>query len=702
MKRTKKKSIENSKKTTNIQIVGMRYKKLISLLIIIVLGVIVYSNSFECSFHFDDFDNIVNNTKIHDINDFESWWNYSANRPLSMFTFVLNYHFSELDVYYYHVVNILIHIINAMLVYWLSLLLLSSPTLRNHSLVQHKDVFALLVALLFVSHPLATQSVTYIIQRQAAMAALFYLLSIILYFKARLIDKEKRIKKYFLFLGVLLSAFVAIFSKENAYTLPFVIVLCEIFFLQTEKFRINFKDYRIYAIFVVFVSVFIIALTKFSWSVLDPIPPAQSMGNIITITPANYLLTQFSAILKYIQLLVLPIGQNVDHDFPVSMSILELRTIMSLVVLCGIVALAVWLFKKNRIISFGIFWFLITISIESSFIPITDVFFEHRTYLPSFGFFIIFVSLIFILLRKKSRTMPIAIVLIIVSINSVLAFNRNKVWKDDISLWTDAMIKSPNKARPYGNLGVAYGQTGQWDKAIEYYTKSIEISPIYSMIYYNRGVAYANQQNWEFAIADYNKAIEISPDYAVAHFNRGIANSNLGNLEIAINDFSKAIELDPSFTLAYFNRGFAYFNLTKTKEAIEDYSKAIETDSLCAIAYANRGVAYFSNKDYSTAITDFTNAIKIDSKSDISYYNRGLCYYNLKQYDEAVFNLSKAIEINPDYLIAYFDRANIYTYLYLWDKAIADYTTVLNKKPDHVEAYLNREYAMKMLQDQNN
>jgi tetratricopeptide (TPR) repeat protein len=691
--------MKNNSKKRSTKISNIR---LFSIGIVIIVGLIIYSNSFECSFHFDDFDNIVNNTKIHDISDFESWWNYSANRPLSMFTFVLNYHYSELNVYYYHVVNLLIHIINALLVYWLTLLILSSPSLRNNFLVQHKDVFVLLVALLFVSHPLATQSVTYIIQRQAAMAALFYLLSIILYFKARLIDKEKRIKKYFLFLGVLLSAFVAIFSKENAYTLPFVIVLCEIFFLQTEKFRINFKDYRIYAIFIVFVSVFIIALTKFSWSVLDPIPPAQSMGNIITITPANYLFTQFSAILKYIQLLVLPIGQNVDHDFPISMSIWELRTILSLVILVGIAALAVWLYKRNRILSFGIFWFLITISIESSFIPITDVFFEHRTYLPSFGFFIIFVSLIFILLRKKSRTIPIAIVLIIVSINSVLAFNRNKVWKDDISLWTDAMIKSPNKARPYGNLGVAYGQVAQWDKAIEYYTKSIEISPIYSMIYYNRGVAYANLQNWESAIADYNKAIEISPDYAVAHFNRGIANSNLGNLEIAISDFSIAIELNPSFTLAYFNRGFAYFNLTKTEEAIDDYSKAIQTDSLCAIAYANRGVAYFHNKDYKTAISDFTNAINIDSKSDISYYNRGLCYYNLKQYDEAVFNLTKAIEINPEYLIAYFDRANIYTYLYLWDKAIADYTIVLNKKPDHVEAYLNREYALKMLKAQDN
>lgn len=700
MKR-KKKSIENKRKATNIQLFGKRYKNVLSLFVIIVLGIIIYSNSFDCSFHFDDFDNIVNNTKIQDLHDFESWWNFSANRPVSMFTFVLNYHFSELDVFYYHVVNLLIHIINSLLVYWLTILILSSPSLRNHSLVHHKDVFALLVALLFVSHPLATQSVTYIIQRQAAMAALFYLLSIILYFKARLIDKEKRIKKYLLFLGVLVTAVVAMLSKENAYTLPVTIILCEIFYLQKEKFEINFKDYKLYVIFVAFIGLFIIVLTKFSWSVLNPIPPSQSMGNILTITPANYLFTQFSAILKYIQLLVLPIGQNVDHDFPISMSIWELKTILSLVVLVAIVTFAVWIFKRNRIVSFGIFWFLITISIECSFIPITDVFFEHRTYLPSFGFFLILISLIFFILQKKSRTFSVGLVLILISINSVLAFNRNKVWKDDISLWTDAMTKSPNKARPYGNLGVAYGQVGQWEKAIAYYTKSIEISPIYSMIYYNRGVAYANLQKWESAIADYNKAIEISSDYAVAHFNRGIANSNLGNLEIAIADFSKAIELDPSFTLAYFNRGFAYFNLTKTKEAIEDYSKAIETDSLCAIAYANRGVAYFSNKDYNTAIADFTNAISIDPKSDISYYNRGLCYYNLQQYEKAVLDLSKAIEVNPDYLIAYFDRANIYTYLYLWDKAIADYTTVLNKKPDHVEAYLNREYAMKMLEAQN-
>ena len=420
------------------QVKKNRYSNMVGLSLIFLLGIIIYSNSFYCSFHFDDLLRIVYNIKIRNLADVKAWWNYYPSRPVGTLTFALNYHFNQLDVWYWHLVNLIIHLINACLVWWLTLLIFSSPVLKDQPIARNKKVLAFLTALLFVSHPLATQSVTYIVQRLASMVAMFYLLSLVLYVKARLSNKGN-IVKTLLFTGSLISAGLAMLTKENAFTLPFAIVLFELFFLRTKKLSINFKDYRVILLMGAFLGVIIIIPLKFSLSIFKPIPP--SYRNTYTVTPLNYLFTQFSVIVKYIQLLFLPINQNLDYDFPISNTFFEIRTLLSFVVLLSLIILAIFSFKRYRIISFGIFWFFLTLSIESSFIPIKDVIFEHRTYLPSFGFFLILSSGIYVLLWNKYKHIAIIIFVIIISSNSYLTYERNKVWKDDLTLWSDVVSK---------------------------------------------------------------------------------------------------------------------------------------------------------------------------------------------------------------------------------------------------------------------
>ena len=267
-------------------------KNLNSIIFIIVItltGVGIYSNSTDCSFHLDDFNNIVYNEAIQDISDFESWWNYSKERPVSMFTFVLNYHYHQLDVKYYHYVNILIHIINALLIFWLVLLILKAPGIQAYSVVQYRNTLAFLVALLFITHPLATQSVTYIIQRQNLMATLFFLLSLIFYIKGRLTKKKVQYLWYLLCLIIAVPAFL---SKENAYTLPFIIILTEVILLRKKQLKIKLTDYRFITAILIFAGVIALLLFKFSFSIFQPIPADHSMGSDVTITPLNYLFTQ--------------------------------------------------------------------------------------------------------------------------------------------------------------------------------------------------------------------------------------------------------------------------------------------------------------------------------------------------------------------------------------------------------------------------
>lgn len=380
-----------------------RYANLGGPAIIILLGIIIYSNSFNCSFHFDDLSNIVANPKIKNLSDISAWWNFVPSRPVGNFTFALNYHFSQLNVTSWHVVNLVIHLINACLVWWLSRLILSTPAMKGHPIAGKKEVFALFAALLFVSHPLATQAVTYIVQRLASLVAMFYIFSLILYVKARLTNKENR-SKYFLFTGSFISAILAMMTKENAFTLPFAIVLFEIFFLQTKKFSINFKDFRIILLTAAFVGIIAIIPLKFSFSIFQPIPPQQ--GHLYTITPLNYLFTEFSVIIKYIQLLFFPISQKLDYDFPISNNFFEIRTVLSFLFLVSSIILTIFLYKKFRVISFGISWFFLTLLVESSIIPIPNVIFEHRTYLPSVGFCIAVTGALLIIFRDKNCGWP--------------------------------------------------------------------------------------------------------------------------------------------------------------------------------------------------------------------------------------------------------------------------------------------------------
>jgi regulator of sirC expression with transglutaminase-like and TPR domain len=572
------------------QVKKNRYVDLAGLAIILILGVKIYSNTFDCSFHFDDYINIVNNTNIRNILDVKTWWNFNSTRPIGTFTFALNYHFNQLDIKYYHLVNLIVHLINTCLIWWLTLLIFSSPAMKDQPIAKDKKQIAFLTALLFVSHPLATQSVTYIVQRLTSMVAMFYLLSIALYVKARVSDKGNK-SKAILIIGSMVSAVLAMLTKENAFTLPFAILLTEIFFLRTMKqFSINFRDYRVILITATLLGMIMIIPLKFSFSIFNPLPPM--LGHAYTITSFNYFLTQFSVIVKYIQLLFLPVNQVLDYDFPISTTFFEIRTLLSFLVLLSLIVLAIFSFKRYRIISFGIFWFFLTLSIESSFIPISDLIFEHRTYLPSFGFFLILSSGIYLLFWNRYKYIAIAIFIIIIGSNSYLAYERNKVWKDDLTLWSDNVEKTPNLPRPLLTRGFVYGNLGQYDKAIADFSRVIEIDPKSKEAYYDRGIAYATIGQVNKSIADYSRLIEIDPRYAKAYSNRGADYFNLGQLDKAIADYTVAIAIDPNYPDAYYNRGLAYGKLGKWENAIADYTRLLEIDPNNSNAYSNRQDAY--------------------------------------------------------------------------------------------------------------
>ena len=653
--------------------------------LIVVGTLLVYSNTFRVPFQFDD-KQIFEYNAISHIEAFGeiSFWTHIAQRQFSWLTLAINYHWSGANVFGYHVFNVMFHLITGWIIYILLIELLSLTSLASYKkIVEYKQYFALFGALLFLLHPMQTQAVTYIIQRMASLVALFYLLSVYWYIKARMkhINSGINGKTLLLYFLTFVSFVFALFSKENAVTLPLSLLLTEFFFIRDQQGRI-FKKYLV------------ICSSSIAVLILSAILIRGLPRDAEDISRSTYLITEFNVIIRYILMLVLPIGQNVDHDIIPSVSIFGVKEIASLGMVLGLLYLGYYMFNKNRLISFGIFWFFLTLSVESTLIPIKDYMFEHRVYLPSFGFFIALIAGLFYLkdIRIWKKTVPAAILVLILLIipYGAAAYLRNSIWKTELSLWTDSIKKSPQKGRPYNNRGLAFAKEEKFDLALNDFNKSIELSPNYVPAYYNRGIIFAKEKKYDKAIIDFNKAMDFESNDAKSYTNRGVIFMSKNKYDKALNDFNKAIELNPSYAPAYFNRGFVFAKQEQYNKALNDFNKAIEINPTYSDAYNKRGVNFINKKEYDKAIIDFNKAIELNATNAEAYFNRGLVFEKEEKSNLALNEYSKAIDLDPTYAEAFNSRGIFFMNAKMLGKALIDFEKAIQLKPDFAEAFNNR------------
>lgn len=560
-------------------------------ILIIILCVIAYSNTFSVPFQFDDPYSITNEPLVRDQHSFIKV--IALTRGVGYFTFALNYLLHGADVAGYHIVNLIIHVLNALLVYGLVVLSFRTPLLQRSSLKHRAGTIALFSALLFAGHPVQTEAVTYIVQRFASLATLFYLVSLAAYIKSRLAGLENRSKwKTPAWYAVsLVSAVLAMKTKEIAFTLPVVITLYEfLFFEGTIKKRI------------LLLLPLLLTMVIIPMSLLGTARPLGEMINDVSeatrvqtdVTRMEYLFTEFTVIVTYLRLLFLPYNQNLDYDYPLFQSFFATEVVLSFLLLVLIFGAGIYLLYRDRrspgagrLMAFGILWFFITLSVESSVIPIVDVIFEHRLYLPSVGFFITCTSALFLgAERLKSRwagaeRAVMGVLAAVVIVFTGLTYARNIVWQSEVSLWEDVIKKGPEKARGYNGLGLAYQHMSQYDKAIVSFDKAIALDQDYYVAYMNRGVLQGQSGSFDKAIEDLNRSIAINPKVAEAYSNRGIAYALLGRYDKALDDFNKALELNQNLAETYFNRGKLYFKTGQKGLALADFQKA------CDLGYEN-------------------------------------------------------------------------------------------------------------------
>ena len=665
----------------------------LSIAAILLVGIVAYSDSLDCSFHFDDETSIIYNQSIRNPWDWKAIWSNTPTRFLTYWTFALNRGIDGLDVFGYHVVNIAIHLGTALLVWWLSLLTLRTPSVRDSPIARHSRVIALFAGLLFAVHPIQTQAVTYIAQRAASLATLFFTGTMALYSKARLVDQgqESTIRSFWFYAAAACSAMFGFLTKEIIVTLPFAALLYEFSFFRSAG-RIRWKFLG--SIFVLFAVVLGVLVAK------GFIPLADTEG----ISRIAYLMTEFKVLLIYVKLLVVPLGQNLDHDVAIASSFFDSSTFIGFLAVVALFLTGLKLFKNHRLLAFGIFWFLLTLIPESSIFPIRDVIYEHRLYLPMVGCSILLAASPLSIPRWIPTRLALSILLLAVAVLGYLTFERNGVWKDDWTLWNDVIQKSPAKARGYNNRGVAFLRAGAVDRALADFDVALRLDVQHGPAYNNRGNAFLMLGRCDEAIADYGKALEMGltnpVDLTRLYYNRGLAYQSKGEDALALRDLNKALEYDPYYAEAFYNRAIVRTSQGDYKGALEDYTRSLALKPMNVKALNNRGVLYKMLGEYPKAIEDFDRAIQLQPTYADAYFNRGAVWNSQQKSDSAIADFTEAIKLRPDDPDGYNGRGLAYYSKKEYDKALSDYTHAIQLNPQSAELFRGRAlvyFAMKDL-----
>ena len=656
------------------------------LAIVLVTAAIIYSNIYHSPFVFDDTCQIVEKTSIRHLENYLSFEQLLKPRAIVDFTFALNYKFGKLNVFGYHLVNVLIHIINGFIVYFLSLTIFSrlpvfsdqpfnssSSHLLTFSPSQQISFISLFSALIFIAHPIQTQAVTYTVQRYTSMAAMFYMTSVFFYLKARFVAQRTKLKAeskndegrrpVLLPLSFELSALyslsilcgmLAFLSKQNTASLPGIILLVEYLFVD-RTWQVWRRKIPWFAVAFTFWFFFVLYVSGFfggsheGGGVLEDV--SKLMQETDTVGRWSYLCTQFNVLVIYIRLLFLPIGQNFDYMYPFKSSFFDGYTPLAFLFLMGVIGIGIWSIKKRPVIAFAIFWFFITLSVESSIIPIRDALFEHRLYLAMFSFAIVVACLVFYFLSNK-RSWAIAVSGMLVLSLGTATYLRNNIWHDRIIFWSDVVSKNPMNHRAQNNLGEAFEEKGRIEDAIHQYFKALKIKPDYAYAHNRIGLVRTHQGNIKDAIYHYSEALRIDPEFADIHNNLGIAFRQQGRLGDAIRHYFKALKIKPDYAEVHNNLGIALAQQGKLKEAAGYYTQALQINPDMADAHHNLGSTLYGQGRLKQAIAHFLDALQIKPDFAEAHNSLGAALYAKRKYSEAAGYFFEALRLKPGFIEA--------------------------------------------------
>jgi len=544
-------------------------------IIIILVSFAVYSNTLYNGFVFDDIPNVLENRWIKDIQyiqdifsthlaGFNKGYPTSYYRPVIHLIYMFNYHIFGLAPWGFHLINILLHAAVSVVVF-----LIASRIFNANQKAPLFLSIPFLVALLFATHPIHTEAVSWVAGVMDISFTFFYLISFYLY----IITDDERSFKGAIPLSVSMF-FLSALCKEPALTLPLLLVVYDCFFRKKETSVIVYiKRYVPY----IFVSAVYLLMRIAS---IKGIAPSK---NFQELSIYQYVINVFPFFIDYLEKLVLPLGLSAVHPFlPVS-SILEPKCLLSflLTIVIGILAYRI---RKRKTVLFGLSLILIPL-LPAFYIPGIageGAFAERYLYLPSVGFVLLLGYLYGCGLKKvgTQATLLAIVPIALIMIYSIGTVERNKVWRDSYSLWSDTAKKSPQSAVAHEYFGYALYSQGRLDEAIEQYKIALSLNPQRVDSHINLGVAYAMKGRTDQAIEQYKAGLTLRPGSAEGHVNLGLALIDKGHIEEAIRECVSAQNVNPYLAGAHNCLGIAYAAKRLIDRSIYHFREAVRLDPL--------------------------------------------------------------------------------------------------------------------------
>lgn len=576
---------------------------------------------------------------------------------------------------------------------------------------------AFITALLFGTHSFQVESVAWISERKNVLYAFFFLLSLITYLKYL---NHKSYSVYILSVALFI---LSLLSKGMAVPLSICIVLID-YFAGRKLFsgKVILEKIPYIALSLVFGLIAIKAQHS-----IDAIRIENNFTWFDRLSVASYGITQ------YLIKLCFPYHLSVFYPYPEKTgSFLPFHIYGCIIFIIGFLFILWRFFRRNRLVLFGTLFFLVNISIVIQFLPVGDAIISDRyVYIASIGYFFIIGYVCNILVQRSVvyRNIVIAAMVLYCALLSVTTYHRVGVWKDSMTLWSNAIKNYPeNNDRAFQNLGIISYETGNYSEALKYYQQVLKMhlqnKTAYSKAYVGMGQVKQAMNDMEGAMNDYNASLTCYQSYE-GYFDRAVLKMELGDLEGAKLDLDQATQIDPLRTEAYINRGVILYQTGNFTEALQNFDRVLETDPQNSNAYMgkgqlkqamndmagalndyntalsysqtykgyiNRAVLKIAMKDYESAGLDLDEACKIDSLKSEVYINRGLIKLNYGDTRSALQEFNKAVEVNVNDFRSFLYRGYARINLADYQGAIIDLNVAIQLYP-HAEAYYYRGIA---------
>jgi tetratricopeptide (TPR) repeat protein len=691
------------------------------ILILVVVTALSFSTAINSEFtSWDDNYYVVENRWIKDFSmeGLTRLWTERTGlggTRLTLTSFMLDYELWGLDSRYYHAENVLWHILNTVLLFFLIT-----------RLVKNRKV-AFITAIMFAVHPMHVESVAWVTERKDLLYTFFLLLCFHAYISY--VQTKKPLKKGLYWLAFTLSFLLSWHSKFSAVIIPPLLFLID--YILRRRFTIWLIIEKLPILVFTASEVYRIAFGSYARMDFQGKKLVASGHQTYRYSLFEKSLLAAYSLMFYLWRFIMPVKLSAIMPYPIKSQgnfPLEyyLAFGLAIVVLIGIAIILLRLKRDRREYIFGFLFFLISIFAFLHFISIKGVVVvaDRYTYVPYIGLsFMLAVFLSNIRSPRLSRILWMGFILVAVTF-AISSFQRNKVWKDDIALFSNVLKHNPNVLEALNNRGNAYNFKGRYDLALEDFNRGIELQPAYKNFYNNRAQSYFQLDSFELALADLDMAIKLDPRYLDAYLNKGQVLMTMKDYDHAVWVYSKAIEMAPYRAKMYLARAEAYLELDQREDALADFRKAVEVHPRSYRAFYQLGRWYSQNgdfqlavenlekarelnplvpevynelgnvlnkaQDFKTAREHLDKAIEIGPFLPAAYNNRGISNFQLGNQDSALSDFNKAIQIDSTFARAYSNRGNFYAASGEFEKALDDYKQAISYSEDDCISMVNR------------